>query len=306
MSSVSSAGTVRIGGDIPIHRFGYGAMQLVGPPWAFGPPTAGIDPLAILRRVRDLGINLIDTADLYGPFINETHIAEALYPYPTDMLIATKGGLTRPDGHPDQFVPVNSPDHLRTAIEGSLRRLRLDCIDLYQLHQPEPNTPIEVIMETFVQFRDEGKLRHIGLSNVTVEQIKAAQTVTPIATVQNLFNLVSRTSDDVLAYCEENGIAFIPWYPLASGDLSTPGNTVSVVAERHGITPSQVALAWLLNKSPAIIPIPGTGSIAHLESNVDACQIRLAPEEMAQLDGIAALQEDRHWMETKMDQQHNR
>jgi pyridoxine 4-dehydrogenase len=300
MSLVNSAGTFRIGGDIPVCRFGYGAMQLVCPPWAFGPPAAGVEPVALLRRVRDLGINLIDTADIYGPYLNEAQIAEALWPYPPDLLIATKGGLTRPAGHPDRFIPVSTPEHLRAAIEGSLRRLKRDCIDLYQLHQPAPDVPIEAIMETLVRFRAEGKLRHIGLSNVTVEQISRARSVTPIATVQNLFNLLSRTNDAVLTYCEVHGIAFIPWYPLASGDLSAPGNAVGMIAERHGVSPSQVALAWLLNKSPWILLIPGTSSIAHLERNVDACRIKLSPEETALLDGFAASQEKPHWMEVKM------
>jgi pyridoxine 4-dehydrogenase len=305
MSIVSSAGTLLIGGDIPVCRFGYGAMQLVCPPWAFGPPAAGVDPMALLHRVRDLGINFIDTADIYGPHINELQIAEALCPYPPDLLIATKGGLTRPAGHPDQFIPVSTAEHLRAAIEGSMRRLKLDCIDLYQLHQPAPDVPIEAIMETLVRFRAEGKLRHIGLSNVTVEQITRARAVTPIATVQNLFNLVSRTSDAVLTYCEANGIVFIPWYPLAAGDLGAPGNTVGTIAERHEATPSQVALAWLLNKSPSILLIAGTSSIAHLEHNVVACRIKLSPAEMALLDGFAASQEKPHWMEVKLDQQHS-
>lgn len=303
MPDMVSNKTLRIGGELEVNRLGYGAMQLVGLPWAYGPPPAEVDPTAILRRAVDLGVNFIDTADLYGPNLNEQQIAEALYPYPPELVIATKGGLTRPDGQEDQYIPVSTPEHLRKALEGSLRRLKRDCIDLYQLHQASPDVPIEDIMGTLVKLREEGKLRHIGLSNVNVEQIQRATTVTPIATVQNMFNLITRRSDDVLAYCEANGITFVPWYPLAAGDLTGPGSALGVLAAKFAATPAQISLAWLLQKSPATLLIPGTRSIKHLESNMASHNIELPAADMAILDGFAATQEKRHWMEEKLDEQ---
>jgi aryl-alcohol dehydrogenase-like predicted oxidoreductase len=282
MTSPATNATFKIGREMEINRLGYGAMQLVGP-YAYGPPPAGIEPTAILRRAIDLGINFIDTSNLYGPRLNERQISEALHPYAKGLVIGTKGGLTRVQNSISEFRPVNTPEHLRWAIEGSLRRLKLDCIALYQLHRSDPQIPIEDAVGTLSDLKNEGKLRHIGLSEVTVEQIERARRVAPIATIQNHYNIHTRVHDDVLRYCEVHGIGFIPWYPLSAGAIGRSRDALRVVAGQRGLSPIQIALSWLFAKSPVMILIPGTSSISHLAQNT-AAPIRLSPEEMALLD----------------------
>ncbi|MGZ3602270.1 MAG: aldo/keto reductase [Ktedonobacterales bacterium] len=272
-----ASGTFYIGGDLPVHRLGFGAMQLTGP-GVWGEPPDVEACRATLRRAVELGVNLIDMADSYGPEVSERLIAETLYPYPNGLVIATKAGLVRTG--PDQWAPIGRPEYLRAALEGSLRRLKLDHIDLYQFHRPDPRTPFEESVGTFAQFRKEGKVRHVGLSNVTVEQIEVARRITPIVTVQNRFNLIDRSSEPVLDYCAREGIGFIPWRPLETGDLADPGGIVDQIAKRLHATPHQVALAWLLQLSPVILPIPGTASLAHLEENIGAANIKLSEEDV--------------------------
>ena len=282
MNSVATNTTFRIGGELEVNRIGFGAMQLVGP-YGYGPPAEGVDPIAVLRRAVELGINFIDTSNLYGPRLNERQIADALHPYPQGLVIGTKGGLVRNDGKPSEFRPVNTPEHLHWAIEGSLRRLKLDCIDLYQLHRSDPDVPIEDVVGTLSDLRAQGKIRHIGLSEVTVEQIERARLVTPIATVQNLYNINSRGHATVLRYCEAHHIGFIPWYPLSAGELTQNPGALQRVAEQRGATPEQIALAWLFAKSCVVLLIPGTSSLRHLELNA-ACPVRLSVDEMASLE----------------------
>ena len=230
----------------------------------------------------ELGINLIDTADSYGPYVSEELIAEALHPYPEDLVIATKGGLTRTG--PGQWPRDGRPEHLREACEGSLQRLRVDRIDLYQLHAPDENVPYEESVGAMKELRDEGKIRLVGVSNVSVEQLETARAIAPVATVQNRFNLADRGSEDVLAHCEELGIGFIPWFPLSAGSLAQPGGPLVEIAARHDATPAQIAIAWLLARSEVMLPIPGTSSVEHLEENVAAAGIELSDEEVAELN----------------------
>jgi aryl-alcohol dehydrogenase-like predicted oxidoreductase len=239
----------------------------------------------VLRRAVELGVNLIDTADSYGPEVSEELIAEALHPYPDDLLIATKGGLTRTG--PGRWPPDGRPEHLREACEGSLRRLRLERIELYQLHRPDPKVPYEESVGALKQLQDEGKILHIGISNVSVDQLETARGIAEVVSVQNRFNLTDRSSDDVLERCEELGIAFFPWAPLAAGELAGPGGPVDEIAERHGATAGQVALAWLLRRSPVMLPIAGTSSVEHLEENIAAATLELSDEEVAALDSAA-------------------
>ncbi|HZY56516.1 MAG TPA: aldo/keto reductase, partial [Rubrobacteraceae bacterium] len=235
----------------------------------------------VLRRALELGINLIDTADAYGPEVNERQIAEALYPYPEDLVIATKGGLTRPG--PGKWERDGRPEHLREACESSLLRLRVERIDLYQLHSPDPEVPFEESIGALAELRSEGKIRHVGLSNVSVGQLEQAQQIVPIVSVQNRYSLVERFSEDVVEICEHEGLGFIPWFPLATGRLARPGGPLDEIATRYDATPAQVALAWLLARSPVMLPIPGTSSIEHLEENVAAAAIELDEEEVAKL-----------------------
>ena len=272
--------TIRIGGDLEVLRIGFGAMRITGPQ-ILGWPADRENALRVLRRAVELGVNLIDTADSYGPEVSELLIAEALHPYPETLLIATKGGLLRTDS--GAWPRDARPEHLREACEGSLRRLRLDRIDLYQLHAPDPDVPFEESVGELVRLREEGKIRHVGLSNVSVEQLRRAQELVPVVSVQNRYSLADRSSEDVLDECERQGIAFLPWYPLAAGDLAQPGGTVGRAASARGATPAQVALAWLLARSPVTVPIPGTSSLRHLEENVAALDLELAPEELAGL-----------------------
>jgi aryl-alcohol dehydrogenase-like predicted oxidoreductase len=272
--------TIRIGGDLEVLRIGFGAMRITGPQ-ILGWPADRENALRVLRRAVELGVNLIDTADSYGPEVSEILIAEALYPYPETLVIATKGGLLRTDS--GAWPRDGRPEHLREACEGSLRRLRLDRIDLYQLHAPDPDVPFEESVGELVRLRDEGKIRHVGLSNVSVEQLRRAQELVPVVSVQNRYSLADRSSEDVLDECERHGIAFLPWYPLAAGDLAQPGGTVGRAASARGATPAQVALAWLLARSPVTVLIPGTSSPRHLEENVAALDLELTAEELAGL-----------------------
>jgi pyridoxine 4-dehydrogenase len=283
--TATAAGTFDIGGELTVNRMGFGAMRLTGP-GVWGEPRDPDECRRVLRRAVDLDVNFIDTADSYGPHVSERLIAEALYPYPDDLVIATKGGLTR--SGPDQWHPDGRPEHLREACEGSLARLRLERIEVYQLHRVDPEVPMEESVGALVELRDEGKIRHIGLSNVSVAQLRSAREITPIVSVQNRYSLADRASEDVLEECVREGLAFIPWYPLATGNLARPGGALATVAERHGATPAQVALAWLLHHSPVMLPIPGTSSVEHLEENVGAGGIELSPGEVAELEALVA------------------
>jgi pyridoxine 4-dehydrogenase len=276
----AAAGTFPLGDDLVVNRLGFGAMRLTGE-GIWGEPEDLEEARRVLRRAVELGVNLIDTADSYGPEVSECLISEALHPYPEDLVIATKGGFTRPGG---RWVPDGRPEHLREACEGSLRRLEVDRIDLYQLHTPDRKIAFEDSVWTLALLRDEGKIRHIGLSNVGVRELEIALDIAPIASVQNRYNLSDRSSEAVLQACEREEVGFIPWYPLATGRLARPGGPLDEIAARHDAAPSQVALAWLLKHSPTMLPIPGTSSVAHLEENVAAAALELADEEMAALE----------------------
>jgi aryl-alcohol dehydrogenase-like predicted oxidoreductase len=283
--TATAAGTLDIGGELTVNRMGFGAMRLTGP-GVWGEPRDPDECRRVLRRAVDLDVDFIDTADSYGPHVSERLIAEALYPYPDDLVIATKGGLTR--SGPDQWHPDGRPEHLREACEGSLARLRLERIEIYQLHRVDPKVPMEESIGALVELRAEGKISQIGLSNVSVAQLRRAREITPIVSVQNRYSLADRASEDVLEECERERLAFIPWYPLATGNLARPGGALATVAERHGATPAQVALAWLLHHSPVMLPIPGTSSVEHLEENVGAAGIELSPGEVAELEAVVA------------------
>jgi pyridoxine 4-dehydrogenase len=275
-----AVGTFRLGDGPTVRRLGFGAMRITGQ-GIWGPPEDRDEARRVLRRAVELGVNLIDTADAYGPEVSEQLIAEALHPYPDDLVIATKGGLVRPG--PGQWEPDGRPEHLREACEGSLRRLRLDAIELYQLHRPDPEVPFADSVGALIALRDEGKIRHIGLSNVTVDQLAEALAMTEIVTVQNRYNLVDRDSEDVLEDCTRRGVGFIPWWPLAVGRLARAGGPLDEIAAAHDATPAQVALAWLLHRSPVMLPIPGTSSVEHLEENLAAAQLDLSEDEVQRL-----------------------
>ena len=275
------SGTFVIGGDLAVHRLGFGAMRLTGP-GVWGEPSDRREAVAVLREAVDLGITLIDTADSYGPEVSERLIAEALYPYEADLVIATKAGLQRPG--PDQWVEDGRPEHLRSACEGSLRRLRLERIDLFQLHRIDPKVALEDQIGTLLDLQREGKIRHIGLSEVSVKQIKAVRKMTPVASVQNRYNLIDRASEDVLEYCTRERIGFIPWFPLATGDLAKSGGPLAEAAQRLGAEPVQVAIAWLLRKSPVMLPIPGTSTVEHLMENTAGALITLDDSIMKELE----------------------
>jgi aryl-alcohol dehydrogenase-like predicted oxidoreductase len=282
--SISLAGDISLGGEISVHRLGFGAMRLTGE-GIWGPPTDRKRALGVLRRAVELDINFIDTADSYGPHVSEELIAEALFPYPAGLVIATKGGWNRPG--PNQWTHDATPAHLRKAVEGSLKRLRLDRIDVYQLHIPDPAVSFEASVETLAQLRNEGKIRLVALSNVTQEHVERARKIVPIVSVQNRYGFADREWDYVVDYCERNGIAFIPWYPLGAGKVA--GEVLNQIAEAQHASPTQVALAWLLRRSPIMLPIPGTSSIEHLEQNVAAASLRLTDEEYRKLSGVSAL-----------------
>ncbi|MBJ7359992.1 aldo/keto reductase [Nocardioides sp.] len=276
----AQSGRFEIDGDLPVVRLGYGTMQLTGE-GVWGPPKDHDEAIRVLRRAVELGVTFFDTADSYGPTVAEELLAEALHPYADDVVIATKAGLTRTG--PGQWVPVGRPEYLRQQAELSLRRLRLDRIDLFQLHRIDGAVPLEDQVGELAALRDEGKIRHIGLSEISVDQLRAAQAVAPIATVQNLFNYADRSAEPLLDVCTAEGIGFIPWFPLATGQLSGERSPLSAAARQHGVSPSQLALAWLLRRSPVMLPIPGTSSVDHLEDNVAAAGIELTDEELAQL-----------------------
>src|ERR1700722_5211605 len=272
--SASLAGDVSLGGEISVHRLGFGAMRLTGE-GIWGAPKDRNKALAVLRKAVELGVNFIDTAHSYGPHVSEELIAEALYPYPKGLVIATKGGWNRPG--PNQWTHDASPEHLRKAIEGSLKRLRLDRIDVYQLHAPDPATSFDKSVETLAQLQKEGKINLIGLSNVTQEHIERARKIAPIVSVQNRYSFADREWDYVVDYCEKNKIAFIPWFPLGAGKVA--GDALNRIAKAHKATPMQVATAWLLKRSPIMLPIPGTSSLQHLEENIAAASLQLTDEE---------------------------
>jgi pyridoxine 4-dehydrogenase len=282
--SATQAGTVSLGNEIFVNRLGYGAMRLTGP-GVWGPPKDRKAALAVLQRAVELGVNFIDTADSYGPHVSEELIAEALHPYPSDVVIATKGGWERPG--PNQWTHNATPDHLRKAVEGSLKRLRLERIDLYQLHAPDNVVSFDVSIETLAGLRREGKIRMVALSNVTQEHIERARRIVPIVSVQNRYSFADREWDYVVDYCDRNGIVFIPWFPLGAGRIA--GEILDQVAQAHRASPTQVALAWLLRRSPVMLPIPGTSSIEHLEQNVGAASLRLKDEDYEALAGVPEL-----------------
>ena len=280
MTSPAPAGTFTLGGDLPVHRMGFGAMRITGD-GVWGDPDDPDAARALLRRAVELGVNLIDTADSYGPQVSERLIAEALHPYPADLVIATKGGSVRPGA--GQWVLNGRPEHLKQACEDSLRRLRLDRIDLYQLHAVDPNVPLAESMGALKDLQDEGKVRHIGVSNVNAAQLEEARGIADVVSVQNRYSLSDRGSQGVLDACEANGIAFLPYFPLAAGRLAKPGGALDDIAKAHDATPAQIALAWLLQSSPNSIPIPGTSSGTHLEENYAAAFLALSGEEMETL-----------------------
>ncbi|PYL50493.1 MAG: oxidoreductase [Verrucomicrobia bacterium] len=277
--------TFKLGGDLTVNRLGFGAMRITGE-GIWGWPPDRENALKILRRAVELGVNLIDTADAYGPETSELLIAEALHPYPNGLVIATKGGLTRPG--PGDWVPNCRPEHLKQALEGSLKRLRLERIDLYQLHTVDSKVPIEESVGALKQMQDAGKIRHIGLSNVDPEEIARARKIVPIVSVQNRYNIEDRQSENVLAYCEKENLGFLPWFPVGGGRGLKPEHPLSLAAKAHSVSVYQVALAWLLERSPAMLPIPGTSSLAHLEENVAATRLKLTPEEWKAINALAA------------------
>ena len=279
----AQSGIFKVGGDTPVYRLGFGAMRLTGK-GIWDEPEDPAECIAVLRRAVDLGINFIDTADSYGPFVSERLIAQALHPYPKGLVIATKAGLRRPG--PDQWEPDGRPEYLRERCEGSLRRLKLDRIELFQLHRIDAKVPLEDQIGILVTLQKEGKIHHIGLSEVSVEQIQAVQRLTSIATVQNQYNLAERRSEDVLNFCTREGIGFIPWFPLATGTLANMGSPLESASRQLGASPGQIALAWLLKKSPVMLPIPGTSSVDHLESNAQSALLHLDDHLMTQLSHL--------------------
>jgi aryl-alcohol dehydrogenase-like predicted oxidoreductase len=282
--SANAAGTVSLGGELSVNRLGFGAMRLTGE-GIWGPPKDRKGALAVLRRAVELDVNFIDTADSYGPHISEELIAEALFPYPGGLVIATKGGWNRPG--PNQWTHDATPSHLRQVVEGSLKRLRLDRIDVYQLHIPDPVVSFEASVETLARLRNEGKIRLVALSNVTQEHIERARKIVPIVSVQNRYSFADREWDYVVGYCERNGITFIPWFPLGAGKVA--GEVLNRIAQAHNASPTQTALAWLLHRSPIMLPIPGTSSIEHLQQNVAAASLRLTDEDYQILSRVPEL-----------------
>lgn len=282
--TAAHSGTFRIGGELEVNRLGFGAMRVTGK-GIWGPPADKTEALRLLQRLPDLGVNFIDTADSYGPDVSEELLREALHPY-EGLVIATKGGLTRPG--PDQWVPNGRPDYLIKQARRSLKKLGVERIDLWQLHRIDSNVPRDEQFGAVKQLLDEGVIRFAGLSEVTVEEIEAAAKIFPVATVQNLYNLANRGAEAVLNHCEQHGIGFIPWFPLAAGELARPGSVLDGIAKEHRVGPSQIALAWMLRRSPVTLPIPGTSKVKHLEENVAAVEIKLSDREFAELNRLAA------------------
>jgi pyridoxine 4-dehydrogenase len=283
--SAAASGTFTFGGDMTVHRLGFGAMRITGQ-GIWGPPKDPEGARRLLRRVVELGVDFIDTADSYGPEVSELLIAEALHPYPEGLVIATKGGLTR--SGPGNWAPVGRAEYITQCVELSLRRLRVERIDLYQLHRIDPKVPAEETLGALQKLQAAGKIRHVGLSEVSVKEIENAQKILPVVSVQNEYNISNRKSEDVLDFCTKHDLGFIPWFPVAAGDLAKPGGPLDSAAKRHGATVAQLALAWLLQRSPVILPIPGTSSIPHLEENLAAADLQLGDDEWAELDRAAA------------------
>lgn len=283
--TAAASGTFALGGDLHIHRLGYGAMRITGD-GIWGEPKDTEEAKQVLRRALELGVNFIDTADSYGPEVSERLIAEALYPYPRDLVIATKGGLTR--SGPNRWAPVGRPEYLRQCVEMSLRRLRLERIDLWQLHRIDPKVPVEESLGAIKELQKQGKIRHIGLSEVTPADIKRATKTVPIVSVQNLYNISERKYESALEYCEQNKLAFIPWFPVAAGALARPGGPLDRAAKSDRATVAQLSIAWLLHHSRVMLPIPGTSSVTHLEENVAAAAVQLSPEEWKAIETDAA------------------
>lgn len=281
----AASGIFKLGGDLPVHRLGFGAMRITGD-GVWGEPKDPAEARKVLRKAVDLGINFIDTADSYGPEVSERLIAEALHPYPKGLVIATKGGLTR--SGPQQWAPVGRPEYLRQCVELSLRRLKLDCIDLYQLHRIDPKVPAAESLGALKELQQAGKIRHLGLSEVSVKEIEHAKKIVPIVSVQNHYNLSARSAEDVLAYCTKHSLGFIPWFPLAAGEIARPGGPLDKAAKRHNASVSQLALAWLLQKSPVVLPIPGTSSVDHLVENTGAAAIHLTESEWTEITSSAS------------------
>lgn len=281
--NAASSRTFKIGGQLTINRLGFGAMRITSD-GVWGQPQDVAEARRVLKRCLELGINFIDTADSYGPYVSEELIGEALAPYPPGVVIATKVGLVRPG--PGVWNMKASPEHIRTSIEGSLKRLKLDCIDLYQLHRIDPKTPLANTLSTLKDLQRAGKIKYLGLSEVSVDEIKRVQETIDVVTVQNLYNFSDRKHEDVLNYCEANAIGFIPWFPLATGSLARDGSPLSEIAAKYSVAPGQIALAWLLKKSPVMLPIPGTSSVAHLEENVAAAALELSEEDFETLDAL--------------------
>lgn len=283
LPNATASGEFKLGGNLPVHRLGFGAMRITGP-GVWGEPKNPAEARRVLRRAVELGVNLIDTADSYGPEVSERLIAEALFPYPKDLVIATKGGLTR--AGPEKWAPVGRPEYLRQCVELSLRRLKTSCIDLYQLHRIDPKVPVAESLGALKELQQAGKIRHIGLSEVSVAEIEQAQKTVAIVSVQNLYNLSNRQSETVLDYCTKHHLGFIPWYPLAAGAMARPGGVLEHTAKKRGVTISQLALAWLLHRSPVMLPIPGTSSVVHLDENIGASSLKLSDSEWSEIDSL--------------------
>jgi len=277
VGQAKEAGTFLLAGKTPIYRIGFGAMRITGPN-IWGEPKDKQEAHSVLRRVLDLGINFIDTADSYGPEVSENLLAEALHPYPSGLIIATKGGLLRPSS--DSWIPLGRPEYLMQCVEMSLRRLRLECIDLYQLHAVDPLVPLEDSLGALKEMQRQGKIRYIGLSNVTVDEIQRARKVVEIVSIQNQYNLFNRRSEDVVSYCSQHQLAFIPWYPIASGQLAHSTGKLQELAKHKGMTTAQLSLAWLLQRNEVMVPIPGTANIQHLEENIAAASLNLTRDEI--------------------------
>ena len=284
-ANAAASGAFNLGNELPIHRLGFGAMRITGK-GIWGEPADADEARRVLRRAIELGVNFIDTADSYGPEVSERLIAEALHPYPAGLVIATKGGLTRQG--PEEWAAVGRPEYIRQCVEMSLRRLRLERIDLYQLHRIDPKVPVEETLGALKELQHEGKIRHIGLSEVSTKEIEHAQKIVPIVSVQNRYNLADREHEDVLKYCETHNLGFIPWFPVAAGDLAKPGGPLDHVAKKHNATVAQLSLAWLLHRSLVMLPIPGTSSVRHLEENVAAAELKLSQEEWETIERAAA------------------
>ncbi|MEO7719240.1 MAG: aldo/keto reductase, partial [Capsulimonas sp.] len=283
-ANAAASGTFTLGGDLTVNRLGYGAMRITGD-GIWGEPKDPDEAKAVLRRAVELGVNFIDTADSYGPEVSERIIAEALFPYADGLVIATKGGLTRQG--PGVWTPVGRAEYLKQCVEMSLRRLKVDTIDLYQLHRIDPKVPVEESLGALKELQEQGKIRHIGLSEVSIEELEHAKTIVDIVSVQNLYNLANRQSEALLDYSTKNNIGFIPWFPVAGGDLVKPGGLLDTYSKQHGATVAQLALAWLLKRSPAMLPIPGTSSVDHLEENIGSVNVELSDEEFQALSDLA-------------------